>query len=1082
MCGLDSRRWFAVLHLAAICSATSFALTQSSEARGADQAEVRAAVEFVLEQGGQVSCRIDRKFGTIQKGKPIPEGELEITSITFANSKITDDDLKRLAPLAEIKTLALNLHGTAITDAGLVHVAAVTGLRQLFLDNTKITDAGLKNLAKLKGLRTISLRRTAITDEGLKTLAAFTPLNGLNLTETQITDSGVALIAKMPHVNQLSLEGTAITGKGLIELQRMESLISLDLNGCDLTDADIEALKKLKRLRTLRVVDTKLTTAGIESLEKAMSPTKVYSSKLGGMVVRGGVAVPAGGTVIIPAGAIIAPLERNPGPAGAGFGPRARPTPGLQVKSVAGPGQPRVMPIEEVLEAVPPFLKGATAHYDFGFMNGIDPEQGYVEVEIGKDTALYLAVTFYANDAASGKSAPKGETSNYRRMNRDGWVYVGSSKVVQGLGPRRDLFWKQFTKGDKFRLRTSMHYIPTVISPATPDSNPLDQVPSDGMYPSEARSALKSKVERLLRLRKFDELEALVAGFRRDKAYDRHGESWLKTFYDGTTPGDEAEVDRAAVLKLLEDWRDAKPESAAPLYALTDYWNEYAWKARRAGYDRSDEAFRLQRERYRKARESLDQAAKLKQRDPYYFHLEGESALYHGGTAEKMEKVFEDSLKFDPDFFFPLTAGGRFFQPRWHGGDMEKYAARCADRTKERHGDSLYTLCAISEADDDGLQTAKSYGFDWARLKRGFADLRKRFPDSAEYDQWNCKFAGLYEDRSETQAAFARLLRHPAELYYIDREMEKWRRWAGTDFLSGDQAAVYETLKRSVHRLEWTLDEKNWIVLDEQAELAVYDAQNGKLLSSVATHTPKPRDAVLIPFSKTMIAVGEDHKVRAYKIPSGEVRELGDHGAVVRTSALASDGAEFATLGADGLIKFWDLSGKDPTPYDWDLSPLRTTALAYVPSTRNMAVSNDERRVGFYNRESLKKSIELAPRSTPIRDLLVAPSGELLGVVDMREVSIWRLKDWEQTSTVSLGQDAVGEFQFSRDGRYLAAIAIVRAAADRPEIRVWKTTDGSLVKTFRGHKGAIRSFGFSPDGKKIVSGSDDMTIRVWQVE
>src|SRR4051812_12595185 len=118
-----------------------------------------------------------------------------------------------------------------------------------------------------------------------------------------------------------------------------------------------------------------------------------------------------------------------------------------------------------------------------------------------------------------------------------------------------------------------------------------------------------------------------------------------------------------------------------------------------------------------------------------------------------------------------MTAGGRYFQPRWHGGGMEQYAARCADRTKERHGDSLSPLGAISEADDAGLETAKTYRFDWARLKRGFADLRKRFPDSIEYDEWNCKFAGLFEARSETQAAFARLERHPVGTYYVDRDM-----------------------------------------------------------------------------------------------------------------------------------------------------------------------------------------------------------------------------------------------------------------------------------------------------------------------
>jgi len=38
----------------------------------------------------------------------------------------------------------------------------------------------------------------------------------------------------------------------------------------------------------------------------------------------------------------------------------------------------------------------------------------------------------------------------------------------------------------------------------------------------------------------------------------------------------------------------------------------------------------------------------------------------------------------------------------------------------------------------------------------------------------------------------------------------------------------------------------------------------------------------------------------------------------------------------------------------------------------------------------------------------------------------------------------------------------------------WKT-----IKTCQGHKGGIYSMAFSPDGTRIVSGSDDKTIKLW---
>ena len=35
---------------------------------------------------------------------------------------------------------------------------------------------------------------------------------------------------------------------------------------------------------------------------------------------------------------------------------------------------------------------------------------------------------------------------------------------------------------------------------------------------------------------------------------------------------------------------------------------------------------------------------------------------------------------------------------------------------------------------------------------------------------------------------------------------------------------------------------------------------------------------------------------------------------------------------------------------------------------------------------------------------------------------------------------------------------------------------------FRGHQGAVRSLSFSVDGKQLVSGSEDRTARVWDLE
>ena len=57
-----------------------------------------------------------------------------------------------------------------ITDEGLVHLKALTGLQTLNLSHTKVTDNGLVHLKGLTNLRSLNLINTKVTDEGVENL------------------------------------------------------------------------------------------------------------------------------------------------------------------------------------------------------------------------------------------------------------------------------------------------------------------------------------------------------------------------------------------------------------------------------------------------------------------------------------------------------------------------------------------------------------------------------------------------------------------------------------------------------------------------------------------------------------------------------------------------------------------------------------------------------------------------------------------------------------------------------------------------------------------------------------------------
>ncbi len=56
------------------------------------------------------------------------------------------------------------------------------------------------------------------------------------------------------------------------------------------------------------------------------------------------------------------------------------------------------------------------------------------------------------------------------------------------------------------------------------------------------------------------------------------------------------------------------------------------------------------------------------------------------------------------------------------------------------------------------------------------------------------------------------------------------------------------------------------------------------------------------------------------------------------------------------------------------------------------------------------------------------------------------------------------------------------SGSDDETLRVWDLESGRCLRTLEGHSSGVRSVSVTPDGRRAVSGSDDETLRVWDVE
>ena len=67
----------------------------------------------------------------------------------------------------------------------------------------------------------------------------------------------------------------------------------------------------------------------------------------------------------------------------------------------------------------------------------------------------------------------------------------------------------------------------------------------------------------------------------------------------------------------------------------------------------------------------------------------------------------------------------------------------------------------------------------------------------------------------------------------------------------------------------------------------------------------------------------------------------------------------------------------------------------------------------------------------------------------------------------------VASVAFSPDGQR------VLAGSSDQSVRLWNAFSGALIHEFKGHSGAVSSVAFSPDGQRVLSGSSDQSVRLW---
>jgi WD40 repeat protein len=181
----------------------------------------------------------------------------------------------------------------------------------------------------------------------------------------------------------------------------------------------------------------------------------------------------------------------------------------------------------------------------------------------------------------------------------------------------------------------------------------------------------------------------------------------------------------------------------------------------------------------------------------------------------------------------------------------------------------------------------------------------------------------------------------------------------------------------------------------------------------------------------------------------GEVRRFVGHTGGVWAAAVSEDGSRVASGGFDKTVRIWDVaSGAEARRIEAKCGYV--TSLAFAREGTRLVTTGTSGAIRTWD---LSTGAQL--------DIMESSSMDLQG------------RSREAAPILALA--------VSGDGRWIAF-----GTSGSPSIWVWdtgaKADDGARLRSFRGHTGDVMALAFTRPATRLISGSSDRTVRVWEVD
>lgn len=263
----------------------------------------------------------------------------------------------------------------------------------------------------------------------------------------------------------------------------------------------------------------------------------------------------------------------------------------------------------------------------------------------------------------------------------------------------------------------------------------------------------------------YDELEKIAREARESKGRTLGGVWKIVSFYDAiqttfiTDHYDQSDLN--SYVDASKVWVKARPESATARINLAQAYLDYGLSARGTGYANTVSATRWKvfQDSVALAASTLVEAAKLKDKCPYWYETMQNIARDQGWDKSQARELMELAVAFEPGYYHFYREYAYSLQTRWYGeeGELEAFSEEISQRVGGGQGDILYfEFATILGCQCDSEKTSLQ-NMSWPKIQSGYAALAQLYGISNLKRNRFASMAVKEDDKPAARLAFAQI-------------------------------------------------------------------------------------------------------------------------------------------------------------------------------------------------------------------------------------------------------------------------------------------------------------------------------------